>query len=101
MNNNSAYNATHTFSNMYAKIKEKDRKKQEKIGIEKWRKRSSHAYARKIGIGGILYLLFSGLVIFGLGKLRIGDFYIGVIVSAILLGLLLSLLVLTFVPATI
>lgn len=101
MDNNSAYNATHTFSKMYAKIKEKDRKKQEKIGIEKWKKRSSHVYARKIGIGGILYLLFSGLVIFGLGKLRIGDFNIGVIVSAILLGLLLSLLVLTFVPATI
>lgn len=90
-----------TFSNIYRKIKEKDRKKQEKIGIEKWKKRSSHVYARKIGISGILYLLFSGLVIFGLGKLRIGDLNVGVIVSAILLGLLLSLLVLTFVPTTI
>lgn len=93
--------STHTFSNRYAKIKEKDRKKQGKMGIEKWKKRSSHAYARKIGISGILYLLFSGLVILGLGKLRIDDFHIGVVVSAILLGLLLSLLVLTFVPATI
>ena len=90
-----------TFSNIYRKIKEKDRKKQEKFGIEKWKKRSSHAYARKIGISGILYLLFSGLVIWGLGKLRVGDLNVGVIVSAILLGLLLSLLVLTFVPATI
>ena len=90
-----------TFSNIYRKIKEKDRKKQEKMGIEKWKKCSSHAYARKIGISGILYLLFSGLVIWGLGKLHIGDYNIGVIVSAILLGLLLSLLVLTFVPATI
>ena len=90
-----------TFSNIYRKIKEKDRKKQEKIGIEKWKKRSSHVYARKIGISGILYLLFSGLVIWGLGKLRVGDLNVGVIVSAILLGLLLSLLVLTFVPATI
>lgn len=101
MDNNSAQNLTHTFSNRYAKIKEKDRKRQEKMGIEKWRKHSSHTYARKTGISGILYLLFSGLVILGLGKLRIGDFNIGVIVSAILLGLLLSLLVLTFVPATI
>lgn len=90
-----------TFSNIYRKIKEKDRKKQEKIGIEKWKKRSSHVYARKIGISGILYLLFSGLVIWSLGKLHIGDYNIGVIVSAILLGLLLSLLVLTFVPTTI
>lgn len=90
-----------TFSNICRKIKEKDRKKQEKFGIEKWKKRSSHAYARKIGISGILYLLFSGLVIFGLGKLRIGDLNVVVIVSAILLGLLLSLLVLAFVPATI
>ena len=90
-----------TFSNIYRKIKEKDRKKQEKIGIEKWKKRSSHVYARKIGISGILYLLFSGLVIFGLGKLRIGDLNVVVIVSAILLGILLSLLVLAFVPATI
>ena len=90
-----------TFSNIYRKIKEKDRKKQEKFGIEKWKKRSSHAYARKIGISGILYLLFSVLVIWGLGKLRVGDLNVGVIVSAILLGLLLSLLVLTFVPATI
>lgn len=71
------------------------------MGIEKWKKCSSHAYARKIGISGILYLLFSGLVIWSLGKLHIGDYNIGVIVSAILLGLLLSLLVLTFVPATI
>lgn len=101
MDNNSAQNLTHTFSNRYAKIKEKDRKKQEKIGIEKWKKCSSHAYARKIGISGILYLLFSGLVIFGLGKLRISNLNVGVIVSAILLGLLLSLLVLTFVPAII
>lgn len=90
-----------TFSNIYRKAKEKDRKKQEKMGIEKWKKRSSHVYARKIGISGILYLLFSGLVIWGLGKLRIGNLNVGVIVSAILLGLLLSLLVLTFVPATI
>lgn len=90
-----------TFSNIYRKIKEKDRKKQEKFGIEKWKNRSSHACARKIGISGILYLLFSGLVIFELGKLRVGDLNVGVIVSAILLGLLLSLLVLTFVPATI
>lgn len=90
-----------TFSNIYRKIKEKDRKKQEKIGIEKWKKRSSHVYARKIGISGILYLLFSGFVIWSLGKLHIGDYNIGVIVSAILLGLLLSLLVLTFVPTTI
>lgn len=101
MDNNLAHNVTHAFSKMYAKIKEKDRKKQEKMGIEKWKKRSSHAYARKIGIGGILYLLLSGLVICGLGKLRIGDFDIGVVVSAFLLGLLLSLLVLTFVPTTI
>ena len=101
MDNNLAHNVTHTFSKMYAKIKEKDRKKQEKMGIEKWKKRSSHAYARKIGIGGILYLLLSGLIILGLGKLHIGDLNVGVVVSAILLGLLLSLLVLTFVPATI
>lgn len=90
-----------TFSSIYRKRKEKDRKKQEKMGIEKWKKRSSHVYARKIGISGILYLLFSGFVIWSLGKLHIGDYNIGVIVSAILLGLLLSLLVLTFVPTTI
>lgn len=94
-------------NNIYRKMIEKMKEKtaiksgDKKAAIKKWKKCSSHAYARKIGIGGILYLLFSGLVICGLGKLRIGDFDIGVVISAILLGLLLSLLVLTSVPAII